>query len=98
MIRPLADRIERVRIDLVTEPVFLGHEQAPGMPDRRGVSDRAVDAIDTRIVGERITIAAEEGASRFAFGLVAIGLHETDIEIDRAAFDVETADHSVGVE
>ena len=68
------------------------------MPHRGGVGDGAVDAGDRGIVGERVAVAAEQRAAGLLLGEVALGLDVPDVEIDRAALEVEARDHPVGVE
>ena len=95
---PLAHRFQRVRIDLVAQPVFLGHEQPPGVPDRRGVGDRPIHSGNGRIVGKRVAITAEQCAPRSLLRLVAIGFDIADVEIHRVAANIEAGDHPVGIE
>jgi hypothetical protein len=95
VIIPAPDRCERFGIDLVGKAVLLGHEQAAGMPDGRGVRHRALDPLDFRVVGKRVAIFAEQGAPRGFLGLVARGFDVADREIHLAVADGEFGDHAV---
>ncbi len=92
---PLADGLQRVRVDLVGAAVFLGHEQPAGVPDGRGVGDGAVQPLDRGVVGEGVAVAPEQGLARLALGLIARGAHIFDVVVDRAVLDEEAGDHPV---
>ena len=89
------DRLERVRVHFVAACIFLGHDQPAGMPDRRGVGDRAVHVLHFGQVGEAVAVFAEQRVARLALGLEARRPHIADVVVDGAAVDVEAADHAV---
>ncbi len=68
------------------------------MPNRGGVGDRAIEALDLRLVGERIAILAEQRASGGHLGLVPLGLDITDGEAGLAARDAQRRHHAVARE
>ena len=95
IIIPAADRLQRMRINLITKPIFLGHEQPPRVPDRRGIGDGAVLALGGGIIRERIAILAKQRAPRLALQLVTLGLDIADRIIDLAAAYGEAGNHAI---
>ena len=91
-----ADGFERMRVDERARPILLGHDQATGMPDRRGVGDRALHVLHDFDIGVGIAIAAEQALAGFMLGLPARGLHIFDIIIDSAVrIEQHAVDHAV---
>ena len=99
---PGTDGLQRVRIDLVRQPVLLGHEQLAGMNHGGGVGHGAqvgMGGIAYRgIIGVGIAVVAVQLVARLAILLQPVRVHEPALEIHLAALEAKAADIAVGIE
>src|SRR6186997_434989 len=99
---PAAERLERVRIDAVRQPVFLQRIKLAVVHQRRRVAD-GTQVWPRRvayrgIVGVGIAVITVELATGRADLLQPLGLDPAAAEVDPSVADPEHADVAVGVE
>jgi hypothetical protein len=94
----LADRVQRVRVDLDRCAVLLGGEQPAAVPVHVRVGEPAAQPRHARVVGERVSVGAEQRPPRLPFRHEARRPHVPGLEVAVAVPEAEHRDHAVGVE
>src|SRR6185312_10847607 len=95
----VSNRCERVRIDLVRQPVFLRCVEPAAEDHRRRIRRRAPVGIrnvaHARLVGVRIAIVAIELPPRFQLAPVALRLYVAALVVRATTLDAEEADVTI---
>ena len=69
---PAAERLERMRIEVVRQRIFFERDQLAAVPIDMSVRGAAVDVRDARVVRVRVAVHAQEALARLALGHQAL--------------------------